>query len=78
MDEDEDAEGERDEEMDQPTDDTRPKRGSKKKSKPKPDPLRLPPRQHPPHIFYLPAILLPSQKAFIDRRKAEVTVLIVD
>ncbi|KAI5886487.1 uncharacterized protein SCHCODRAFT_02641882 [Schizophyllum commune H4-8] len=31
------------------------------------------PRQHPPPLYYLPAILLPSQKAFLEKRKKEVT-----
>ncbi|KAG6852914.1 hypothetical protein C0991_008173 [Blastosporella zonata] len=36
------------------------------------NPLNNPPRSHPPPLYYLPAILLPSQEAFIARRKAEV------
>ncbi|KIP08707.1 hypothetical protein PHLGIDRAFT_29476 [Phlebiopsis gigantea 11061_1 CR5-6] len=37
------------------------------------DPLALPPRSHPPPLYYLPAILLPRQEDFLKRRKAEVT-----
>lgn len=40
--------------------------------KAKPDPLKLPSRSHPPPIYFLPAILLPSQRAFIDRKKEAV------
>ncbi|KAL1727907.1 hypothetical protein EV714DRAFT_253312 [Schizophyllum commune] len=44
----------------------------------KPDPAKVlaqaqAPRQHPPPLYYLPAILLPSQKAFLEKRKKEVT-----
>lgn len=43
----------------------------------KPDPAKVlaqaqAPRQHPPPLYYLPAILLPSQKAFLEKRKKEV------
>jgi len=31
-----------------------------------------PSRSHPPSLYYLPAILTPSQEAFIAKRKAEV------
>jgi len=34
--------------------------------------LAAPPRSHPPPLYYLPAILLPSQEAFIARRKEQV------
>ncbi|KAG6811734.1 hypothetical protein H0H92_006086 [Tricholoma furcatifolium] len=37
-----------------------------------PNPLSNPPRSHPPPLYYLPAVLLPSQEAFLARRKAEV------
>ncbi|KAI9063961.1 hypothetical protein FKP32DRAFT_1591996 [Trametes sanguinea] len=36
------------------------------------NPLAPPPRTRPPPIYYLPAKLLPSQEAFLRRRKAEV------
>lgn len=32
----------------------------------------LPPRSHPPPLYYLPSILTPEQEAFIARRKAQV------
>ncbi|KIK68444.1 hypothetical protein GYMLUDRAFT_35866 [Collybiopsis luxurians FD-317 M1] len=32
-----------------------------------------PPRSHPPPLYYLPKILLPSQAAFLRKRKEEVT-----
>ncbi|KAI0628437.1 hypothetical protein C8Q77DRAFT_1148513 [Trametes polyzona] len=35
-------------------------------------PLAHPPRSRPPPLYYLPAKLLPSQEAFLQRRKAEV------
>lgn len=35
-------------------------------------------RSHPPPLYYLPAILTPSQEAFIAKRKAEVIRHIVD
>ena len=46
----------------------------------KPDPAKVlaqaqAPRQHPPPLYYLPAILLPSQKAFLEKRKKEVRIL---
>lgn len=31
------------------------------------------PRSHPPPLYYLPAILTPSQNAFLDKRKTEVS-----
>lgn len=31
------------------------------------------PRKHPPPLYYLPAILLPAQQAFIDARTASVS-----
>ncbi|KAI0060564.1 hypothetical protein BV25DRAFT_1839604 [Artomyces pyxidatus] len=36
------------------------------------NPLSTPARAHPPPLYYLPALLLPSQEAFIARRKTEV------
>ncbi|KAI0737244.1 hypothetical protein C8Q80DRAFT_1214400 [Daedaleopsis nitida] len=36
------------------------------------NPLAPPPRSRPPPLYYLPAKLLPSQEAFLQRRKAEV------
>ncbi|KAI0363395.1 hypothetical protein BV20DRAFT_975747 [Pilatotrama ljubarskyi] len=36
------------------------------------NPLAPPPRTRPPPLYYLPAKLLPSQEAFLQRRKAEV------
>jgi hypothetical protein len=33
--------------------------------------LANPARSHPPPVFYLPAVLTPSQEAFLTRRKAE-------
>ncbi|EIW53898.1 uncharacterized protein TRAVEDRAFT_131947 [Trametes versicolor FP-101664 SS1] len=36
------------------------------------NPLAPPPRTRPPPLYYLPAKLLPSQDAFLQRRKAEV------
>lgn len=39
---------------------------------PSTNPLAPPPRTHPPPVYYLPAILLPSQEAFLKRRKVEV------
>ncbi|KAF8525995.1 hypothetical protein BU17DRAFT_41530 [Hysterangium stoloniferum] len=36
------------------------------------NPLAAPPRLHPPPLYYLPAVLLPNQAAFLQRRKAEV------
>ncbi|RDB20694.1 hypothetical protein Hypma_012198 [Hypsizygus marmoreus] len=48
-----------------PSDDSTPPPPSSK-------PLALPPRAHPPPLYYLPAILTPSQEAFLSRRKAEV------
>ncbi|KIK05801.1 hypothetical protein K443DRAFT_674861 [Laccaria amethystina LaAM-08-1] len=39
---------------------------------PSENPLAPVPRTHPPPLYYLPAILLPSQEAFIAQRKAEV------
>ncbi|KAJ3565744.1 hypothetical protein NP233_g7441 [Leucocoprinus birnbaumii] len=36
------------------------------------DPLSLPPRSHPPPLYYLPAKLTPAQEAFLTRRKQEV------
>ncbi|KAI0333211.1 hypothetical protein GY45DRAFT_1272338 [Cubamyces sp. BRFM 1775] len=36
------------------------------------NPLAPPPRTRPPPLYYLPAKLLPSQEAFLRRRKAEV------
>ncbi|TFK68456.1 hypothetical protein BDN72DRAFT_870936 [Pluteus cervinus] len=38
---------------------------------PSSNPLSQPPRSHPPPLYYLPVVLLPSQAAFISRRKAE-------
>ncbi|EIW80136.1 hypothetical protein CONPUDRAFT_36976, partial [Coniophora puteana RWD-64-598 SS2] len=35
--------------------------------------LTSPSRSHPPPLYYLPAVLLPSQEAFLTRRKAEVS-----
>jgi hypothetical protein len=32
-----------------------------------------PPRSHPPPLYYLPKILLPSQEAFLQKRKEEVS-----
>lgn len=32
----------------------------------------LPKRAHPPPLYYLPAILLPEQEAFLSRRRSEV------
>ncbi|KAI5119302.1 hypothetical protein M0805_008217 [Coniferiporia weirii] len=32
----------------------------------------LPPRSHPPPLYYLPAILTPTQEAFLSKRKAQV------
>lgn len=40
--------------------------------KPSINPLAPPPRTHPPPLYYLPAILLPSQAAFLEKRQAEV------
>jgi len=37
-----------------------------------PSALALPPRGHPPPLFYLPAILTPAQESLIARRKAQV------
>ncbi|ESK84642.1 pinin sdk mema domain protein [Moniliophthora roreri MCA 2997] len=37
------------------------------------NPLAPPPRSHPPPLYYLPAILTPSQEAFISKRKQEVS-----
>ncbi|KAG6902281.1 hypothetical protein C0995_002213 [Termitomyces sp. Mi166 len=37
------------------------------------NPLANPPRTHPPPLYYLPAVLLPSQEAFLARRKREVS-----
>ncbi|KAK0207074.1 hypothetical protein DFS33DRAFT_1318771 [Desarmillaria ectypa] len=37
-----------------------------------PNPLSNPPRSHPPPLYYLPAILLPSQEAFISARRTAV------
>lgn len=37
------------------------------------DVLSGPARSHPPPIYFLPAILLPSQRAFIDKKKAAVS-----
>ena len=34
-----------------------------------------PSRSHPPLLYYLPAVLTPSQKAFIAKRKAEVIIV---
>ncbi|KAI0800452.1 hypothetical protein C8Q74DRAFT_1236652 [Fomes fomentarius] len=39
---------------------------------PSANPLAPPPRSRPPPLYYLPAKLLPSQEAFLQRRKAEV------
>ncbi|KAG7447729.1 uncharacterized protein BT62DRAFT_966788 [Guyanagaster necrorhizus] len=36
------------------------------------NPLANPPRSHPPPLYYLPAILLPSQEAFISARRSAV------
>lgn len=36
------------------------------------DPLASVPRSHPPPLYYLPAVLTPSQAAFLARRKEEV------
>ncbi|KAI0712802.1 hypothetical protein C8T65DRAFT_608001 [Cerioporus squamosus] len=36
------------------------------------NPLAPPPKTRPPPLYYLPAKLLPSQEAFLQRRKAEV------
>ncbi|KAF8652665.1 hypothetical protein AX16_004271 [Volvariella volvacea WC 439] len=36
------------------------------------DPLAPVPRSHPPPLYYLPAVLLPQQEAYLKRRKAEV------
>lgn len=36
------------------------------------NPLAPPPRTHPPPLYYLPAVLLPNQVAFLERRKQEV------
>lgn len=36
------------------------------------NPLALPSKSHPPPLYYLPAVLLPEQEAFLKRRKAEV------
>ncbi|GAV99984.1 hypothetical protein LENED_001473 [Lentinula edodes] len=33
-----------------------------------------PPRSHPPPLYYLPKKLLPSQEAFLKKRKEEITV----
>jgi len=41
-------------------------------TKPSVNPLAAPPRLHPPPLYYLPAVLLPNQAAFLQRRKAEV------
>ncbi|KIJ51372.1 hypothetical protein M422DRAFT_203525 [Sphaerobolus stellatus SS14] len=41
-------------------------------STPSVNPLAPPPRTHPPPLYYLPAALLPSQAAFLQKRKAEV------
>ncbi|KAI0644784.1 hypothetical protein C8Q79DRAFT_1010941 [Trametes meyenii] len=41
-------------------------------SLPSTNPLAPPPRSRPPPLYYLPAKLLPSQEAFLQRRKAEV------
>lgn len=40
---------------------------------PSTNPLSLPPRTHPPPLYYLPAILTPAQEAFIARRKSQVS-----
>lgn len=48
-----------------PSDDSTPPTQSK-------DPLSLPPRSHPPPLYYLPKILTPAQEAFLTRRKAEI------
>ncbi|KAJ8074423.1 hypothetical protein PM082_015324 [Marasmius tenuissimus] len=37
------------------------------------NPLAAPPRSHPPPLYYLPAILTPSQEAFLAKRKEEVS-----
>jgi hypothetical protein len=37
-----------------------------------PNPLSLPSRSHPPPLYYLPAILLPAQEAFLARRNEAV------
>ncbi|KAG7091482.1 hypothetical protein E1B28_010513 [Marasmius oreades] len=37
------------------------------------NPLAPPPRSHPPPLYYLPAILTPSQEAFIAKRREEVS-----
>lgn len=36
------------------------------------NPLALPPRTHPPPLYYLPAVLLPSQAKFLEQRVTEV------
>ncbi|KAH9485764.1 hypothetical protein JR316_0002679 [Psilocybe cubensis] len=41
-------------------------------SPPSTNPLMPVPRSHPPPLYYLPAILTPTQKAFLAKRKAEV------
>jgi len=47
----------------------------KAKEKAKIDLLLAPARGHPPSIYYLPAILLPSQRRFLEKRKAAVSSL---
>ncbi|KZT03998.1 uncharacterized protein LAESUDRAFT_744447 [Laetiporus sulphureus 93-53] len=36
--------------------------------------LAGPPRTHPPPLYYLPAVLLPSQEAFLKKRKEEANI----
>ena len=43
---------------------------------PSTNPLAPIPRSHPPPLCYLPAILMPAQEAFINRRKAEVSIIV--
>jgi hypothetical protein len=40
---------------------------------PSKDPLSLPPRTHPPPLYYLPALLTSAQETFLSRRKPQVS-----
>jgi hypothetical protein len=44
------------------------------KEKAKIELLMAPARGHPPAIYYLPKVLLPSQRRFIDKRKEAVSI----
>jgi hypothetical protein len=39
------------------------------------NPLALPKRSHPPPLFYLPAILTQAQEAYLEKRKAKVSLV---